>query len=283
MNESILGAILAATLSRAVPLILAAMGGFTSERSGVVNIALEGKMMISIAAGALVAAVTSNALLGALAGMAASTMLSLLHWLVTQVYRVDQIISGMAINVVALGTSSFLMDPRVMDRTQSRVPTLPVWVFVVIALTVPSALALHSWRTTGGLRLRAVGSDPDKARQMGVSPARVRLRALVATGVLCGLSGAMILANEAGQPTENMTAGRGFIALAALIVGGWRPVHAAIACLFFGLFEALRVNSQFLDRYLPSALLTSLPYVVTVIALAGFLGRNRTPAGLGKI
>jgi general nucleoside transport system permease protein len=283
MTEATLLAIALGTLSRAVPLILAAMGGYTSERSGVINIALEGKMMIAISTGAFVAGAQHDAWIGALAGIGASITLALLHWLITQVYRVDHIISGMAINVIAFGASSYLMDPRIFDRHQERVPTLPVNLFIVLAVAIPVLLAIYSTRTRGGLRLQAVGSDPDKSRQMGVSPGTVRFWSLVATGVFCGLSGAMILANESGQASEGMTAGRGFIALAALIIGGWRPIYAAAACLFFAFFEALRVNSAWLDQHVPSAVTQSLPYLVTIIALAGFLGRNRTPAGLGKL
>jgi general nucleoside transport system permease protein len=277
-------AILAGTISRSVPLILACMGGYTSERSGIINIALEGKMMIAVVTAAFVASTTGNAYAGVGAGITASVLLSLLHWTITQVYRVEHVISGMAVNAIAFGVASFLLDEKVFQRsTAGRVPTLPVNFFIVVAMVLPLSLWLYTRNTRGGLRLRAVGSDPDKSRQMGVSPGHVRFWGLVATGVFCGLSGAMILTNEAGQASEGMTAGRGFIALAALIIGGWRPIPAMLACLFFAFFEALRVNSSFLERYLPQAVLIALPYLVTIIALAGLFGRNRTPAGLGKL
>lgn len=283
MISPVFDAIVIGMIGRSVPLILAAMGGFTSERAGVINIALEGKMMASIAFGAYAASTSGNATVGALAGIAAAVLLALLHWLTTQVYRVDHVVSGMAVNVIAFGLSSYLVDPKVFDRSAGRVPTLPTSLLIAIALSLPLLMAGYSRYFRGGLRLLAVGSDPEKARQMGVSPGAVRFWGLVATGVFCGLAGAMILANEAGQASEQMTAGRGFIALAALIVGGWRPIPAAVACLFFGLFESLRVNSDALQAFLPSPILMSLPYLATIIALAGFMGQNRTPAGLGRL
>ena len=276
--------LLAGTFERAIPLILAAMGGYMSERAGVINIALEGKMMAAIAVGAFAAQETGNAATGLLGGMAAGVLLSLLHWLMTQTYRVDHIVSGMAINLIGvLGIASYLIDDKFPRHVRERVATLPTWVFMGLAVALPVVLWALTRHTRFGLRLLAVGSDPDKSRQMGVSPSSIRMWCLIATGVFCGLAGGMILANEGGVPTEGMTAGRGFIALAALIIGGWRPVPAALAAILFGFFEALRANTAMLDAYLPSGVTTSLPYIATIVALAGFLGRSRTPAGLGKL
>jgi general nucleoside transport system permease protein len=275
--------LLLSTLTLATPLILAAIGGYTSERGGVINIALEGKMLTGAALTALGGAATGSALMGVLCGIVGATLLSLFHWLATQRYHVDHIISGMGINAIAFGGTNFLHQ-RFTDRAGGEVPQLPLPTYYVLALLLPVFLALYVRSTRGGLRLVAVGSDPDKARLMGVRPLKVRFAGLLATGVLCGLSGAVILTN-AGSFTDGMTAGRGFIALAALIIGGWRPIPAAIACVVFGMFEALQLQLQgavLFGTRIPSEAWQSLPYVITVLALAGLLGRSRPPQGLGK-
>lgn len=276
--------LLLSTLTLSAPLILAALGGYTSERSGVINIALEGKMLMGAAVTALVALGTGSAVLGLLAGIAAATALSLLHWAITQSFRVDHVVSGMAINAIALGGTNFF-DKAFTDPTSSHeIAKFPLEVYYALALLLPLALWFVAKRTRPGLRLLAVGSDPDKARQMGLAPVRVRLYGLLATGVFCGLAGAMLVTN-AGHFTDGMTSGRGFIALAALILGGWRPIPAAIACVGFGFATALQLELQGTElagARIPSEAWQVLPYLVTVIALAGALGKSRAPAGLGK-
>lgn len=275
--------LLKGTLSLGAPLILAAIGGYFSERSGVINIALEGKMLISTITVYLVSIAAGNPYIGIAAGIAAATLLSLLHWTLTQKYKIDPIVSGMAINAIALGSANFL-DKRFTDTTRAGFPQLPSLGFWIFALTLPVLTWLYVSRTRGGLRLLAVGSDPDKARQMGILPQKVRLAALMAAGICCGISGALIISSSGGY-TDNMTAGRGYIALAALIIGGWRPLPTLGACLVFGMFQQLQIQLQGTHLFgieLPRELWLCLPYVVTIVALAGFLGRNRTPAGLGK-
>ncbi|HEY0867384.1 MAG TPA: ABC transporter permease [Fimbriimonas sp.] len=262
------------------PLILAAMGGYTSERGGVINIALEGKML---AAACLTAIVSHqvNAPAGVLAGIAAAIVLSLVLWLMTQHFFIDHVISGMAINALAAGGTNFLFGRY---RQSDEIPQLPLAFYTVTAFVLPFALWLYAGRTRGGLRLISVGSDPEKSRLMGIEPIFVRMGGLVATGVFTGLAGAMLV-TDTGRFSDNMTAGRGYIALAALIIGGWRPVPAFLACLLFGAFTALRielVGSNVFGANLPSQFWSMLPYIVTIIALAGFLGRSRSPAGLGK-
>jgi simple sugar transport system permease protein len=151
------------------------------------------------------------------------------------------------------------------------------------ALVLPFAIWLYVRKTRGGLWLLAVGSDPDKARLVGISPLRVRAFGLLATGVFTGLGGAALL-SYTGVFTDNMTAGKGYIALAALVLSGWRPLPALLACVGFGFFSALQLELEGNPHLpaIPNEAWAALPYVVTVIALAGFLGRNRTPAGLGK-
>ena len=276
--------VLKLTVELGTPLILAAMGGFTSERGGVINIGLEGLMLIAACVTGLVS-VSHGAIVGLLAGLGASILLSLLHWLATQHYRIDHVISGMAINAIAAGGSNFLFGKFSDPSRTGSIPHLDVRVFEVVAFVLPVTLWAYARWTRGGLRLQAVGSDPDRARLAGVAPVRVRFAGLVATGVFAGLGGAMLVSNS-GVFTNDMTAGKGYIALAALIIGGWRPLPALAACLAFGFFDALQIQFQgqrFLGLAVPSEFWASLPYLATVIALAGFLGRNRTPAGLGKI
>ncbi len=272
------------TLVLATPLILAAMAGYTSERGGVINIGLEGMMLASACTAALVS-VVHGAALGLLAGVGAATLLSLLHWLATQHYRIDHVISGMSINALAAGGTNFLYGKfSNPDRTGS-IPHFGVPIFVGLAFGVTAALWAGTKYTAFGWRLVAVGSDPAKARLAGINPVVIRLIGLLMTGVLTGLAGVMLV-SDSGVFTDNMTSGRGYIALAALILGGWRCVPACLACLGFGVLSAVRLQFQgtsALGGHIPTEAWASLPYVVTVVALAGFLGRTRTPTGLGRL
>jgi len=286
----------AEALVRTAPYALAAMGGWSSERSGVMNIALEGKMLTAACVYALVGFTTHSFLFALLAALLSSILLSLLHWLVTQTYKVDQIISGMAINVLAAGATGFIAV-RYLQETSGTLPVIPtvavrissdyIWhisPYVMLAWVLPFVLAWYVRRTRGGLRLSAVGNDPDKARLIGVAPKTVRAVALIATGVFTGVAGVLFVSN-AGRFTEDMTAGSGFIGLAALILGGWRPLPALLAAFAFAVFDAMQTIFQGVHLFgitIPSQFWQSLPYVVTVVALAGFLGRSRAPAGLGK-
>lgn len=271
-------------VSLAAPLMLAAMGGYLSERSGVINIALEGKMLMAACAAALAAASSGNAAVGLLVGIAAALLMSLAHWLFTQTYKLDHIVSGMALNLVAVGGSNFL-NKRFTDLSATgQIPQLPLPVYYALAFGLPAILLVYATRTRPGLRMLAVGSDPGKSRQMGVDPLRVRMLGLIGTGVFTGLAGVLIVSN-AGRFTDGMTGGKGYIALAALILGRWRPVPAAAAALLFGMFEALQIQFQgtaLLGARLPSEFWLCIPYVVTIVAMAGLLGQSRAPAGLGK-
>lgn len=283
MPEGAIWVVLGGMLTLSTPLLLACMGGLLSERSGVINIGLEGKMLTAACVTAIVGLATQNAFAGLGAGIAAACLMALLHAVLTQAYRIDHIVSGMAINAISLGATSFLSGRFIDDSSNQTLATLPIWAFEAAALLAPIGLWLVLRNTRYGLRLFAVGEDPVKSRQMGVEPVRLRYASLLATGALCGLSGAMI-ANNSGRFTDNMTAGRGFIALAALILGGWRPIPAAIACLGFGLLEATQLQlqgSDLLGANVPSQVWNALPYLATLIALAGIVGRSRAPAGLG--
>jgi len=271
------------TVTLSSPLVLAALGGLCSERSGVINIALEGLMLTAACVTAIVGVVTGSALLGLAAGVGAAIVMSLLHALLTQAFSIDHIVSGMAINALAIGGTNFLAK-SLADVSQERAPAFDVKLYWVLAIVAVVWIAFYLGRTRGGLHLMAVGNDPDKSRQMGLDPVKVRYLALIGTGVLAGLAGALILSN-AQSFSDGMTGGRGFIALAALILGGWRPWHALGACVLFGLFSALQIQLQGQPIFgldIPSDAWTALPYLVTIIALAGFLGRNRPPSGLGR-
>jgi ABC-type uncharacterized transport system permease subunit len=277
------GTLIMGTIKLGAPLILAAMGGLASERSGVINIGLEGKVLMAALMVWLISAATHNPYFGLAAGIGASVLLSLLHWLLTQKYAMDHIVSGMAINAIAYGGSNFLFV-KFNSVDQGGFPRLPLAVYWGLGLVLPFVIWAYVRRTRGGLRLLAVGNDPDKARQMGVFPERIRLVALIATGCFCGFAGGLIVSN-AGAFNDGMTAGRGFIALAALIVGGWRPLPALAACLFFGMLQQLQIQFQNVPIFgieVPGWVWLSLPYAATIIVLAGFLGMNRTPSGLGK-
>jgi simple sugar transport system permease protein len=278
------GVLLMGTVTLSAPLVLAAMGGLCSERSGIINIGLEGKMLIACATTAVVSLKLGNPAIGLISGIVAAILFSLLHLLLTQTYRIDQIVSGMAINVLAYGASNVLDRTLISTQESSRFPTFPDGVYLAIAFLTPVVLYFYLYRTKGGLRLRAVGESPDKSRQMGVSTQQVRALALVATGVFCGLAGALVV-SSAGSFVDQMTAGRGFIALAALILGGWRPIPALIACVVFGFFDSLQIQLQgtaMAGAKLPPEFWKALPYMATLAALTGFLGRNRAPSGLGK-
>ncbi len=266
------------------PVALAAMGGFASERGGVINIALEGKMLSAACAAFVLSVVWQNPVLSLAGAIATAILLSLLHWLLTQKYRLDHIISGMAINAIALGATNYF-DTQYAGRVSGELPVIPLPYFWVAAYTLPFLVYLYSRYTRGGLRLSATGDDPDKSRLVGIEPLKVRFFALIATGVFTGIAGTALF-SSAGQFTEGMTAGKGFIALAALIVGGWKPIPTVAACLAFGFFQALQLQLQGTKIFgpdIPAEVFSSLPYIVTVIALAGFLGQTRPPSSLGKL
>jgi simple sugar transport system permease protein len=276
--------LLYATLRLGGPIALAAMAGLISERSGVINIALEGKMLGAAGAGAFAAFATGNALIGLLAGIVSAVMLAMLHAAATLVYRIDHVVSGMAVNAVAYGVSGFGAKLLANQGVDAQFQTLPEVLYIVCALVVPAGIFWWMSSTTPGLRLQAVGHDPRKAREMGVNPVNVRAAAQVAVGVIAGVAG-MMLVSQPGQFSSGMTAGKGFIALAALILGGWKPFPTAIAAFAFGLFDALQLRLQgkpLLGVDVPTELWASLPYILTLVALAGFLGKSRPPAALGK-
>lgn len=281
-------------LPLASPLILAAMAGLFSERSGVIDIALEGKMLTAACFGAWAAGASHSAAVGLVSGVGVTLLLSVFHWLFTQHYRIDHVVSGMALNALALGATNFINTKFLSTASEiPQVPKFPVHaagalayisVYVMAALVAPFAVRAYVMRTRWGLRLLAVGNAPGKARLAGLIPERIRLGAAVLNGLLTGVAGVLIVDN-AGRFTDNMTAGRGYIALAALIIGGWRALPVLVACLVFGLFDALQIALQGVSVFgvqAPPELWQSMPYLAAVFALAGLVKRSRPPAGIGQ-
>ncbi|MFC3529637.1 ABC transporter permease [Paracoccus mangrovi] len=315
MDFSTIIAILDSALRLMTPLLLACLAGLYSERAGVFDIGLEGKMLMAAFTSASVAYVTGNVWLGLLAGIAGSLMLSLIHGLASITFRGNQLISGVAINFLAAGLTVLLgqkifglsgRTPSLEGGARFNAITLPfadslrdvpvigpiyselisghtILVYVAV-LCVP----LTWWvlyRTRFGLRLRAVGENPASVDTAGVSVTRMRYAAVAICGVLCGIAGAYLATGISAGFVKDMTAGRGYIALAALIFAKWRPWPALFATLLFGLMEAVSNRFPNLDLgfvTVPSMFMNALPYILTVIILAGFVGRAIPPRAGGE-
>lgn len=295
MEEHLLP-LLAATLRVATPLILAALAGLFAERAGVVDVGLEGKMLAGAFAAAATAAATGSAWIGLGAAVLAGAALALLHGLACVTLRGNQVVSGMAINVLAAGLTATLalawfqrggQTPPLAGEARFAPGLLgqsaPTW----IALGLVPLTAWLLWRTRFGLRLRAAGENPAAVEAAGVAVARLRHAGVLIAGVLSGMAGAAIATAQAAGFAVEMTAGRGFIALAALILGNWRPWPVLATCLLFGLLDAVAIRLQGvavpgLGIAVPVQAIQALPYVLTVVLLAGFVGRAVPPAALGQ-
>ncbi len=294
------GAVLAATIRNATPLVFAALGGMFSERSGVVNIGLEGLMLISAFAGVVGAFVSGSAWVGLLFAVGAGLLFALIHALMCVTFEADQIISGTAINLLALGGTAFLMvivfgqggtSPDVEKFDPIAIPLLSRIPIVGAALLDQSLLVYLMYaavpitffvlfRTPFGLRLRATGEVPEAVDTAGVSVTRMRYFGVALSGMLAALGGVYLSMSLLSAFTEGMTAGRGFIALAALIFGRWHPVGAFGAALLFGLGGALTIRVP--PEAIPNEFIQMIPYVLTLVVLAGFGGRAIAPAAVGK-
>ncbi|HEU4733541.1 MAG TPA: ABC transporter permease [Kofleriaceae bacterium] len=270
-----------------MPYALAALGGVVSERSGVVNIALEGILLMG-AFGAAVGAYDSggSSFVALLYGIAAGMATAALYALAVVTWKADQIVSGVAINMLAYGVTPFLL--KAFYNSLSNSPTIEGfggrlftnWVFwLAVALVIVVHVVVN--RTRWGLRARAIGDNPEAAHTLGVRVNAIRWQAVLASGALAGLGGSWLALSGSGFVAE-MSAGRGYIALAAVIMGSWRPVWACAASLLFGFAEAVEVNLQMFDMGIPNELTQTFPYVLTMITLAGLIGRSRAPAELGR-
>jgi general nucleoside transport system permease protein len=284
-------ALLTATLRSAAPLIFAAMGGLLSERSGVTNIALEGLMLLGAFAAAAGAWFTGNAFLGLLVGVAAGMLGALVFGIWAIGLRADQIVAGTAINLLGLGLTAFLVQriwdqagasPLVTGLPSFRLAGSSVNVLVPLALLAVPVVHWVLFKSKAGLRLMAAGESPTAAESVGIDVPRYRYAAVLASGLLAGLGGAYLSIGDLSQFTTNMTAGRGFIALAAVIFGNWTPLGTLGAALLFGFAQALRFQVQALNWPIPQDLLIALPYLVTLVAVTGLVRNAQPPAGLGK-
>lgn len=277
------------TVRLATPLILAALGGMFSERSGVINIALEGMMLAGAFTAAAITHAVGNPFVGLLAGMAAGLLIALIHAVACIHYRADQVVTGTAINILMLGMPAFLSGAFFLSSGAT--PQIPKdqlipWTPIVIAIVLVPIVWYVIYKTPFGLRLRSVGENPEAADAAGVRVARMRYAGVLLSGILAGIGGAYLSIGQSSLFTRNMTSGRGFIAVAALIFGKWRPVQTMLACLLFGFTEAVSIQMQGVAKLpsgedIPVQFIQMVPYVLTIIVLAGFIGSSRPPRALG--
>lgn len=273
----------------AIPYLFAASGGVVAERAGIVSLTLEGFMLSGAFGAALGTHYSGSPLVGVLSGILGGLIFSLIHALATIRFRADQVVVGVAINLLAIGVTRFFL--KLAFDSSSNSPRVAgfggsikaagfdnplLWLGILVAPLV----AFMIYRTSFGLRVRAAGEHPEAAESVGVSVTRVRYVAVAISGVLAGLGG-VYLALDQHQFTDQMTAGRGFIAISAVIFGRWDPVRAALACLLFAAAETLQIQLQG-NHAIPSQFIEMIPYVLTIIALAGVVGRAVPPAALGK-
>jgi simple sugar transport system permease protein len=304
-----------AALRVATPLILCAMAGLLSERSGIIDISLEGKLLAGAFVAGAVAAVTGSAWLALFAAMIASALLSLLHGFACITHRGNQVVSGLAINIMVSGltvvlgiawfarggqTPSLQAAARFMPiefplaETLRAVPVMgPIYTEVIsghnllvyVALAAVPFVYWVVYKTRFGLRLRAVGENPQAVDTAGISVTWLRYRAVMMCGLLCGIAGTYLSIAHNASFVREMSAGQGYIALAAMIFGKWRPVPALGACLMFGLLDAIAIRLQGVEiegfGEVPVQLIQALPYIMTVVLLAGFIGKAVAPKAIG--
>lgn len=308
--------LLDSTVRLATPLLLAALAGFYSERAGVVDIGLEGKMLVAAFAAAATAAIHGSAWAGLGAGILASMTLALLHGFACITHKGNQVVSGVALNIVALGLTAVLGNawfemggrtPNLPADARFGEVTLPLAealrgvpllgsvyyelisghnILVYLALAIVPLTWWIAYRTRFGLRLRAVGENPAAVDTAGISVTKLRYQAVLIAGLLCGIAGAYLSTAQGAGFQTNMTAGKGFLALAALILGKWKPVPTLFACLLFAFADALQTRLQGVALpgigEVPVQLIEALPYLLTVLLLAGFVGKAIPPKASGQ-
>lgn len=280
---NILLLLLFSAIRLATPMLLAALGGLYSERSGVINIGLEGLMLAGAFTAATVTYYSHNPWIGLLAAILAGVGVALIHAVACIRYRADQVVSGMAINILFLGVPALLSGA--LFESTGATPQIPKDQLIPLApIVLAFVLVPVTWwvlnRTPFGLRLRAVGENPEAADTAGVNVARIRYAGVLLSGALAAIGGAYLSIGQSSLFARNMAAGRGFIALAALIFGKWRPVQTMLACLLFGFADALSIQMQGVSR-IPVQFIQIIPYVLTIVVLAGFIGHSRAPRALG--
>lgn len=283
-----IGGVAVSTLRVSTPLLLASMGGLFSERSGVVNIALEGFMLVGAFAAAAVAFSSGSPTMGALAGAAAGVVIAVIYGVAVISFRADQIVAGMAIDMLAAGVTSFAC--KLLYDSSGSSPALPMtarfqWapLFWAWAAVILAQLVIR--HTPFGLWVRFAGENPAALDAAGIRVNRIRWTGVLLSGALAGLGGAVLSVFLSSSFSRNMTAGRGFMAIAALIFGKWKPIPTAIACLLFGFTDALQIRLQGVvfwgSEPVPVQFIQILPYVVTILVLAGVVGQARAPKALG--
>ena len=295
--------VLQSTLQRSVPIVFGALAGVLCERSGVVNIAIEGMLLTGAFVAAVIGSVTGNSWIGMLAAVLAGGLMASILAVLAIRYRVDQIIAGFFINIFATGLTSFLavrwLAPYQADLNRpevlgaipipilSEIPILgPILfrhnIFVYLLFILIVVIHLGLFYTRWGLRVRAVGEHPKAADTVGINVSWVRYRNVILGGMVAGLGGAFFTIGSTGGFESQMTAGRGYIGLAAMIFGGWNPIGAFLAGLVFGFADAVQSRLSILSIGIPSEFLLMVPYIVTIVVVAGIVGRTRAPAADGK-
>ena len=269
------------TLRMATPLGFAALGGIYSERAGVINLALEGMMLIGAFGYVIGAQASGSVWIGLLVGISFGLVLALLHAVATITFQAEQIVTGIGINILALGITEYLLptSEQVSGLPHWQVPLIGSYSFVVCLLPVLMVVShILLFKTPWGLRLRAAGESTEALEALSLSRVKWQYLGVLLSGILAA-TGGCFLASEVHYFTKGMTAGRGYLALAAVIFGNWRPLSGVAACFLFGFATALELANRW---NIPGQLLNSLPYVLTMVVLAGLVGTSRPPASLGK-
>jgi simple sugar transport system permease protein len=301
--EMNLTGMLVSSLVRATPIAFAALSGIYSERSGVVNIGIEGMMLIGAFTSVVIASVTGSMFWGFIAGILSGAILSAIHAVLSIRYKVDQIVSGASLIILALGTTSYLqravlnINPE-LNQPGPAIPAFPIpglWkipvlgpllfnlspiIYLLFALLILTRVLMNN--TRWGLRVRSVGEYPKAADTLGINVFRTRYMSVLISGAIAGLAGLYMSIGAAGRFNEGMSAGKGFLGLAAMVFGNWNPGGAFVGSLIVGFFDSLQEKFSLLQVGIPNQLLGMAPYLATMIVLAGFIGRSRAPAADGQ-
>jgi general nucleoside transport system permease protein len=272
------------TLRITIPYLLPSLGAAFSEKGGVINIALEGILLSGAFATTVGVFYTGNIFVGVSCGVIAGLLVALIHSYVTITFKASQIVSGIAINILAFGVTKFFCkiifnsssnSARIVGLESLNLPFNP---YIILCIIILALSYISIYKTKFGLRLRAVGENPEAADSLGINVNKIRYMGVLISGALAGLGGSW-LAFDQHSFTDGMSSGRGYIALAAMIIGKWNPLGAAAACLLFGFAESFTL--QFQDSGIPTQFIQMLPYLLTIIVLAGFIGKANSPAADG--
>lgn len=267
-----------------IPYLLPSLGAAFSEKGGVINIALEGTMLCGAFATTVGVFYTNNIYFGLICGLTAGLLISMVHAFAAITFKASQIVSGIAINLLSFGLTKFFCKIIFNSSSNSTRITgleslnLPFNPFIILCIILAALSYLVFYKTRFGLRLRAVGENPEAADSLGINVNKIRYAGVLISGALAGLGGVWLALHQHSF-TDGMTAGRGYIALAAMIIGKWNPLGAAAACLLFGFAESFTI--QFQDSAIPTQFIQMLPYVLTIVVLAGFIGKANPPAADG--